>query len=150
MRFICSIAPSLLRIPQQGELASAGEQFTERTSGFDGAVAQHHDAVGGREQRLAGAAYQAQGTGSSAGRRRDSFRRTDHRRGAARQACDVSCCTAPRATDLRGIKTFHRDYPEATPLLLYRGSETLERDGIRCVPVDRFLRELVPGRDLPR
>ena len=55
-----------------------------------------------------------------------------------------------RPADLRGIKTFHRDYPEAAPLLLYRGSETLERDGIRCLPVDRFLRELVPGRDLPR
>ena len=55
-----------------------------------------------------------------------------------------------RPADLRGIKTFHRDYPEATPLLLYRGSETLERDGVRCMPVDRFLRELVPGRALPR
>ena len=48
------------------------------------------------------------------------------------------------------FKTFHRDYPEAAPLLLYRGSETLERDGVRCMPVDRFLRELVPGRALPR
>ena len=47
-------------------------------------------------------------------------------------------------------QTFQRDYPEAAPLLLYRGSETLERDGVRCMPVDRFLRELVPGRDLPR
>ena len=53
-----------------------------------------------------------------------------------------------RPADLRGIKTFHRDYPEAAPL--YRGSETLERDGVRCMPVDRFLRELVPGRALPR
>ena len=55
-----------------------------------------------------------------------------------------------RPADLRGIKTFHHDYPEAAPLLLYRGSETLERDGVRCMPVDRFLRELVPGRALPR
>ena len=55
-----------------------------------------------------------------------------------------------RPADLRGIKTFRCDYAEATPLLLYRGSETLERDGVRCMPVDRFLRELVPGRDLPR
>ena len=55
---------------------------------------------------------------------------------------------APTRGSMRGIKTFHRDYPEAAPL--YRGSETLERDGVRCMPVDRFLRELVPGRDLPR
>ena len=32
-------------------------------------------------------------------------------------ACSARCGRA----DLRGIKTFHRDYPEATPLLLYRG-----------------------------
>ena len=39
-----------------------------------------------------------------------------------------------RPADLRGIKTFRCDYAEATPLLLYRGSETLERDGGRCMP----------------
>ena len=65
-------------------------------------------------------------------------------------AIEVNNGRSLRPADLRGIETFHRDYPEAAPLLLYRGSETLERDGIRCVPVDRFLRELVPGRDLPR
>ena len=65
-------------------------------------------------------------------------------------AIEVKNGRSLRPADLRGIRTFHRDYPEATPLLLYRGSETLERDGVRCVPVERFLRELVPGRDLPR
>ena len=65
-------------------------------------------------------------------------------------AIEVKNGRSLRPADLRGIKTFHRDYPEATPLLLYRGSETLERDGVRCMPVDRFLRELVPGRALPR
>lgn len=53
-----------------------------------------------------------------------------------------------RPRDLRGLRTFHGDYPESSPILLYRGDETLERDGVRCVPVDRFLRELIPGRDL--
>ena len=52
--------------------------------------------------------------------------------------------------DLGGIETFHRNYPAATPLLLYRGSETPVRDGVRCMPLDRFLREPVPGRALPR
>jgi hypothetical protein len=36
------------------------------------------------------------------------------------------------------------DYPEAKPLLLYRGSEELMIDGIRCLPVEQFLRELIP------
>jgi hypothetical protein len=36
------------------------------------------------------------------------------------------------------------DYPEATPLLLYRGSEELMIDGIRCLPVEKFLRSLTP------
>ena len=54
-----------------------------------------------------------------------------------------------RPRDLRGLRTFREDYPESSPLLLYRGDEALERNGVRCLPVDRFLRELTPGRDLP-
>ena len=69
--------------------------------------------------------------------------------GAGFWAIEVKNGRSLRPADLRGIKTFHRDYPEATPLLLYRGSETLVRDGVRCMPVDRFLRELAPGRELP-
>ena len=65
-------------------------------------------------------------------------------------AIEVKNGRSLRLADLRAIKTFHRDYPEATPLLLYRGTETVERDGVLCIPVDRFLRELVPGRALPR
>ena len=45
--------------------------------------------------------------------------------------------------------TMLRTDPESSPLLLYRGDEALERSGVRCLPVDRFLRGLVPGRDLP-
>jgi hypothetical protein len=37
------------------------------------------------------------------------------------------------------------DYPEAKPLLLYRGNEELMIDGIRCMPVERFLRGLLPA-----
>ena len=36
-------------------------------------------------------------------------------------------------------------HAEAKPLLLYRGSEELMIDGIRCVPVERFLRGLRPN-----
>ena len=64
-------------------------------------------------------------------------------------AIEVKNGRSLRPADLRGIKAFHHDYPEATPLVLYRGTETLLRDGVRCMPVDRFLRALVPGRELP-
>ena len=65
-------------------------------------------------------------------------------------AIEVKNSRSVRPSDLRGLRTFHEDYPESSPLLLYRGEEALERNGIRCVPVDRFLRGLIPGRDLPR
>ena len=48
--------------------------------------------------------------------------------------------------DLRGLRTFQEDYPEAALLLLYRGRETLEIDGIRCLPCEDFLRGLIPGQ----
>ena len=54
-----------------------------------------------------------------------------------------------RPADLRGLKAFRDDYPEAVLRLLYRGAESLEIDGIRCLPCDAFLRRLVPGEPLP-
>ena len=69
--------------------------------------------------------------------------------GAGFHAIEVKNSRSVRPRDLRGLRAFHGDYPESSPLLLYRGDEALERDGVRCLPVDRFLRELVPGRELP-
>ena len=65
-------------------------------------------------------------------------------------AIEVKNSRSLRPGDLRGLKAFHQDYPEASPFLLYRGDETLERDGIRCMPVDRFLLNLRPGSVLPQ
>ncbi len=64
-------------------------------------------------------------------------------------AFEVKHAAAIRAADLKGLKAFREDYPEATCRLLYRGRETLEIDGIRCLPCEDFLRGLVPGRPLP-
>ena len=47
--------------------------------------------------------------------------------------------------DFTGLKSFGEDYPEATRLLLYRGSERVLRDGVWVVPAEEFLRALVPG-----
>jgi predicted AAA+ superfamily ATPase len=63
-------------------------------------------------------------------------------------AIEVKNTRQPRARDLSGLKTFHHDYPEAQPLLLYRGSERKQRDGIPWIPVDEFLRAITPGTPL--
>ncbi len=47
--------------------------------------------------------------------------------------------------NLRSLKTFLGDYPEAGAMLLYRGSEKLTVDGIPCLPVDDFLLQLKPN-----
>lgn len=47
--------------------------------------------------------------------------------------------------DLRSLKTFMDDYPEAKPLFLYRGSEKRMIDRVLCHPVEEFLRQLTPN-----
>ncbi len=46
---------------------------------------------------------------------------------------------------LKSLKTFLSDYPEASAMLLYRGTEKLMVDGIACWPVDDFLLQLKPN-----
>jgi uncharacterized protein len=64
-------------------------------------------------------------------------------------ALEVKSSAAIRPADLRGLKAFREDYPEAELRLLYGGDEALEVDGIQCLPCDDFLRRLVPGQPLP-
>jgi len=61
-------------------------------------------------------------------------------------AVEVKNSIRVRSEDLAGLKSFAADYPECEPLLLYRGSERLKIERIRCLPVDEFLRELKPSR----
>ena len=51
--------------------------------------------------------------------------------------------------DLRALKAFRRDYPEAETAVLYRGPKNIRDDGVRCLPVADFLRALRPGEPLP-
>ncbi len=53
-----------------------------------------------------------------------------------------------RPQDLRGLKSFSKDYPEAKRALLYRGKERLVIDEIVCLPVEEFLRTIYPGKKL--
>ncbi len=46
--------------------------------------------------------------------------------------------------DIKGLKAFCEDYPEATPIFLYRGNERIKKDNILCIPVDEFLLHLDP------
>jgi uncharacterized protein len=64
-------------------------------------------------------------------------------------AIEVKNGSIVRNSDMRGLKTFFQDYPQAMPILLYRGSETIMRDGIVCIPVDMFLQSLHPQKELP-
>ena len=44
------------------------------------------------------------------------------------------------------VNAFCNDYPEATPLLLYRGKEKLKKDRVLCLPVEDFLKHLHPKK----
>lgn len=49
-----------------------------------------------------------------------------------------------------GLESFHADYPEATCTLLYRGADALKvSEHCLALPVDRFLRQLIPNTPLP-
>jgi predicted AAA+ superfamily ATPase len=65
------------------------------------------------------------------------------------QAIEVKHSSTIRSQDLRSLKSFREDYPEAETRLLYRGTETLEIDGIRCLPCQKYLLGIVPGQPLP-
>lgn len=62
-------------------------------------------------------------------------------------ALEVKNSARVRPEDLRGLKAFRDEYPESQGALLYRGHDRLAIDGVRCVPVEQFLKALVPGRD---
>lgn len=49
-------------------------------------------------------------------------------------AIEVKNATRVRPQDLRALRAFREDYPEAEALLLYRGSERLRIEGIWFLP----------------
>ena len=63
-------------------------------------------------------------------------------------AIEVKRGAHPSAGDLKGLKAFREDYPEATCILLHTGSRPLQSDGIRCLPVQDFLKEVRPDQAL--
>lgn len=66
-------------------------------------------------------------------------------------AIEVKNAAKVSPRDLTALKAFHSDYPEAQPILLYRGTERYQTDdGISIRPVEDFLRGLVSGSELPK
>ena len=63
-------------------------------------------------------------------------------------AVEVKNAARVRPEDLRGLRSFGDEYPEARRLLLYRGEHRLFTGGIPCLPVGDFLRRLHPARSL--
>lgn len=58
-------------------------------------------------------------------------------------AWEVKRAARVHSTDLRALKAFREDYPEAKLGLLYMGQEQLEIDGIAVIPCQAFLEQLV-------
>jgi predicted AAA+ superfamily ATPase len=63
-------------------------------------------------------------------------------------AIEVKNAATVQRADLRGLAAFRSDYPEAQPLLLYRGTQPLRIDDIPCLPCDAFLHALHPDTPL--
>ena len=50
--------------------------------------------------------------------------------------------------DLKGLKAFKEDYPEAECILVHHGGLPSRVEGVRCVPVASFLRQILPDQPL--
>ncbi len=61
-------------------------------------------------------------------------------------AIEVKGAKRVHPQDVRGLREFKIDYPQASTLLLYRGRERIEVEGVLCLPCEEFLRELHPKR----
>ena len=64
------------------------------------------------------------------------------------QAFEVKNASKVHSADLRSLRAFRDDYPETETAVLYRGSECMRIDDIWCLPVEDFLRQITPDRDL--
>jgi len=64
-------------------------------------------------------------------------------------AIEVKNTDRVRPEDLRGLVAFAADYPQAEVVMLYRGTRRERRGRVWILPIERFLRDLNPARNLP-
>ncbi len=57
-------------------------------------------------------------------------------------AIEVKNATRIQPRDVAGLLAFRQDYPEATPMLIYRGTEEIMFKGVRLVPAETFLKTI--------
>ncbi|MGD2124041.1 MAG: DUF4143 domain-containing protein [Gemmatimonadota bacterium] len=62
-------------------------------------------------------------------------------------AIEVKNTRRVRPEDLRGLRSFRRQYPGTQAFLLYRGEKRLRTNDVLCLPVEEFLVELHPDQD---
>ena len=63
-------------------------------------------------------------------------------------AIEVKHSETIHPNDLKGLEAFQEDYPECTPILLYRGKTKLKKKGVLCIPVQEFLLSIHPEKPL--
>jgi predicted AAA+ superfamily ATPase len=63
-------------------------------------------------------------------------------------ALEVKNARHLQSADLRGLRAFQEDYPEARCVALHRGDEATVEHGIHCLPIEPFLRSIHPERSL--
>ncbi len=63
-------------------------------------------------------------------------------------AIEVKSSKSVFSQDLRSLRAFLEDYPQARAFFLYRGQERLKMGSILCLPCDEFLRQLIPDEPL--
>ncbi len=62
-------------------------------------------------------------------------------------AIEVKHAVHISSKDLRPLRAFREDYPEANACLLYMGKERLSMESVLCIPCDEFLLGLHPERE---
>jgi predicted AAA+ superfamily ATPase len=62
------------------------------------------------------------------------------------RAIEVKNSNRVRPEDLRGLVAFGQDYPSSTRYFVYRGKDRLRRDQVLCLPCEKFLQQLTPGK----
>jgi predicted AAA+ superfamily ATPase len=63
-------------------------------------------------------------------------------------AIEVKNTHTIRPHDIKSLETFLLEYPESKGFLLYRGKEIFKRNNVICIPVETFLKQLVPDHGL--
>lgn len=64
-------------------------------------------------------------------------------------AFEVKHSTRIFSQDLRGLKHFKEDYPEAQIFVIYRGDRPIVVDDVLCLPCIQFLTKLSPDSEIP-